>query len=170
MSEPTTTERGERLDDLRGALLAAAAADLASAEAAPTAVSLPRPAARPARRLRFGAARGRLALAFLVLVLAAPGIAIGTGMLAPGEAAANGLPAGSTVMTATQPTCTALREGVEYRCVFAVAPTRGGIVHIVDSSGEVDGGCHSQNEVETLWICYFGTAAVHQQVVSRVAL
>jgi hypothetical protein len=73
-------------------------------------------------------------------------------------------------MTATQPTCTALREGVEYRCVFAAAPAQGVVVRTVDSSGQVDGGCRSQNEVETLWICYFGAVAVHQQVVSQVAL
>jgi hypothetical protein len=72
-------------------------------------------------------------------------------------------------MTATQPTCTALSEGVEYRCTFAAAPAHGGVLHIVDSSGTVDGGCRSQNEVETLWICYFGATAVHHQVVSQVA-
>jgi hypothetical protein len=164
-----TTDRAARLDDLRGALLAAAAADLASAEGAPAA-ALPRPAARPARRLRFEAARARAALALLVLALAVPGVAIGTGMLSPGQAVANGLPAGSTVMTATQPICIALREAVEYRCVFAAAPAQGAVVHIVDSSGQVDGGCRSQNEVETLWICYFGATAVHHRVVSRVAL
>jgi hypothetical protein len=181
-----TTDRSARLDNLRGALLAAAAVDLAGAEL-PSAASglargegspaaapsrpdaLPRPA-RPARRLRFAPARGRLALALLVLALALPGVAIGTGMLSPNQAAANGLPAGSTVMTATQPTCTALREGVEYRCVFAVAPGRGGVLQTVEPSGKVDGGCRSQNEVATLWICYFGAAAVHQQVVSQVAL
>jgi hypothetical protein len=168
-----TTDRAARLDDLRGALLAAAAADLASAEVAPVApaaAALPRPTARPARRLRFGAARGRAALALLALAVAIPGVALGTGLLGPGQAVANGLPAGSTVMTATQPTCTALREGIEYRCVFAVAPARGGVVHTVDSSGQVDGGCRSQNEVETVWICYFGAAAVHHQVVAQVAL
>jgi hypothetical protein len=165
-----TTDRAARLDDLRRALLAAAAVDLASAEDAPAAAPRPRPAARPARRLPFEAARARVALALLVLALALPGVVIGTGMLSPGQAAANGLPAGSTVMTATQPTCTALREGVEYRCVFAAAPAQGGVVHTVDSSGQVDGGCRSRNEVETIWICYFGVVAVHQQVVSQVAL
>jgi hypothetical protein len=169
-----TTDRTARLDDLRGALLAAAAIDLASAAAvdlaSPVAAPFPRPAARPARRRRFEGVRARTALALLVLALAIPGVAIGTGMFSPGEAAANGLPAGSTLMTATQPTCTALREGVEYRCVFAEAPTKGGVIHTVDPSGQVDGGCRSRSEVETLWICYFGAAAVHHQVVSQVAL
>jgi type IV secretory pathway VirB2 component (pilin) len=165
-----TTDRATRLDDLRGALLAAAAVDLASAEDARAAASIPRPATRPARRLHLGTIRGRLALAFLVIAVAVPGIVIATGLVGPERAVANGLPAGSTVMTATQPTCTALREGVEYRCAFAVAPAQGGVVHTVDSSGQVDGGCRSQNEVETLWICYFGAVAVQQQVVSQVAL
>jgi hypothetical protein len=164
-----TTDRAARLDDLRTALLAAAAVDLASAEAAPPAPALAR-SARPARRLAFGAARARAALALLILALALPGVAIGTGMLSPGQAVANGLPAGSKVMTAAQPTCTALREGVEYRCVFAAALAQGGVVHTVDSNGQVDGGCRSRNEVENVWICYFGAAAVDQQVVSPVAL
>jgi hypothetical protein len=164
------TDRATRLDDLRGALLAAAAADLATADAARAAAALPRPAARPARRLHLGTARARLALAFLVIALAVPGAVIGTGLIGPEPAVANGLPAGSTVMTATQPTCTAIREGVEYECAFAVSPRVGRVVRVVDASGQVDGGCRSRNAVETFWICYFGEAAVHQQVVAQEVL
>ena len=165
-----TTDRATRLDDLRGALLAAAAADLASADAARAAASLPRPAARPARRLHFGHTRARLALAFLVIALAAPGVVIATGLTGPEQAAANGLPAGTRVMTATQPTCTAIREGVEYECAFAESPQVGRVVRTVDASGQVDGGCRAQNAVETFWICYFGAAAVHHQVVAQEVL
>ena len=164
-----TTDRATRLDDLRGALLAAAAADLATADAA-RAASLPRPAARPARRLHLGTVRARLALAFLVIAVAVPGVVIATGLVGPERAAANGLPAGSTVMTATQPTCTAIREGVEYECAFAESPRVGRVVRVVDASGQVDGGCRSQNAVETFWICYFGEAAVHHQVVAQEVL
>jgi hypothetical protein len=159
-----TTDRSTRLDDLRGALLAAAAADLASVDSTAPA-PLPRPAARAPRILR--GARARFAVAVLTLALAVPGLAIATGLLGPDQAVANGLPAGSKVMVGTQPNCTALREGVEYRCVFAEAPGRGGVVHTVDPSGQVNGGCRSQNVVETLWICYFGAAALHHQVVSQ---
>jgi hypothetical protein len=165
-----TTDRATRLDDLRSALLAAAAADLANTHAAPAAAPLPRPAARPAHRLHFGTVRARLALAFLVIAVAVPGLVIAAGPLGPERAAANGLPAGSTVMTATQPTCTAIREGVEYECAFAEPPRVGGVVRTVDASGQVDGGCRSQNAVETLWICYFGKAAVHHQVVAQEVL
>lgn len=165
-----STDRATRLDDLRGALLAAAAADLASADAPPATASLPRPAARPVRRLRFGTARARLALAVLVIAVAVPGIVIGSGLARPERAAANGLPAGSKVMTATQPTCTAIREGVEYECAFADSPGVGRVVRVVDSSGQVDGGCLSRNVVETVWICYFGAAAVNHQVVAQEAL
>jgi hypothetical protein len=164
-----TTDRAARVEELRGALLAAAAVDLSGGEPADTAAVVPR-AGRGARRLRFEAGRARAALALLVVALALPGVAIGTGMLGAGEAVADGLPAGSTVMTAMQPTCTALREGVEYRCVFAAPQRQEGVVHTVDSSGQVDGGCRSLDEVKTVWICYFGAAAVHQQVVSQVAL
>jgi type IV secretory pathway VirB2 component (pilin) len=165
-----TTDRATRLDDLRGALLAAAAADLATADAARAAASIPRPAARPARRLYLGTARGRLALAFLVIAVAVPGIVIATGLVGPERAAANGLPAGSKVMTAIQPTCTSIRDGVEYECAFAESPRVGRIVRVVDASGQVDGGCRSQNAVETFWICYFGEAAVNHQVVAQEAL
>lgn len=164
-----TTDRATRLDDLRGALLAAAAADLASVDAAPTAASLPRPAGRPARRLHIGTVRGRLALAFLVIAVAVPGIVIASGLVGPERAAANGLPAGTTVMTAIQPTCTAIREGVEYECTFAESPRVGLVVRTVDANGQVDGGCRSRNAVETFWICYFGGAAVHHQVVAQEA-
>jgi hypothetical protein len=162
-----TTDRATRLDDLRGALLAAAAADLATADAARAEASLSRPAARPARRLHFGTVRARLALAFLVIAVAVPGVVIATGLIGPERAVANGLPAGSTVMTATQPTCKAIREGVEYECAFAESPRVGLVVLTVDASGQVDGGCRSQNAVETFWICYFGEAAVHHQVVGQ---
>jgi hypothetical protein len=166
-----TTDRSARLDDLRGALLAAAAADLASADSSahaavdPAPAPLPRPAAREPRILR--GARARLAVALLAITVAVPGLTIATGMLGPDQAVANGLPAGTKVMVGTQPTCTALRAGVEYRCAFAVAPARGGVLRTVDSSGQVNGGCASQNVVETLWICYFGGAAIHHGVVPQ---
>jgi hypothetical protein len=165
-----TSDRAARLDDLRGALLAAAAADLATADAARTEASLPHPAARSGRRLHLGTVPARLALAFLVIAVAIPGVVIATGLIGPERAAANGLPAGSTVMTATQPTCTAIRESVEYECAFAESPRVGRVVRTVDASGQVDGGCRSQNAVETFWICYFGEAAVHHQVVAQEVL
>jgi len=165
-----TTDRATRLDDLRGALLAAAAADLESAEAARAAAPLPRPAARPARRLHFGTLRGRLALAMLVVAVAIPGIVIAAGPIGPDQASANGLPAGSTVMTATQPTCTAIREGVEYECAFAESPRVGRLVRTVDASGQVNGGCRAQNAIETFWICYFGKAAAHHRVLGQGAV
>lgn len=161
-----TTDRAGRLDDLRGALLAAAAADLATADAVRPAA----PRARPARRLYFGTARARLALAFLAIAVAVPGVVIATGLIRPDRAAANGLPAGSTVVTATQPTCSAIREGVEYECAFAESPRVGRVVRTVDASGQVDGGCRSLDAVETFWICYFGEAAVDHHVVAQGVL
>jgi hypothetical protein len=190
-----TTDRATRIDHLRGALLAAAADDLASAtdlvtdsarervddlspdvsrlrgaDAASTPARAPRPAARPVRRLGFGSARGRLALAVLVLALAVPGVIIATGMVRPERAAASGLPAGTRTLTAAQPTCSAVREGIEYRCAFPEAPGVGRTVRIVNGSGQVAGGCRTLNAVETFWICYLGAAAVHHQVVAQEAL
>lgn len=111
-----------------------------------------------------------MALAFLAVALAVPGVVIGSGLIGPERAAANGLPAGTTVMTATQPTCAAIREAVEYECAFGESPRVGRVVRTVDASGQVDGGCRSQNAIETFWICYFGEAAVHHQVVAQEAL
>lgn len=177
-----TTDRATRLDDLRGALLAAAADDLAAADAVPAGVSRPggaaragaalhRPAARrPPRRVYLGTARARLALAFLAVAVAVPGVVIGSGLFGPERATANGLPAGTRVMTAAQPSCTAIREGVEYECAFADSPRVGRVVRTVDANGQVDGGCRSQNAIGTFWICYFGDAAVHHQVVARGVL
>jgi hypothetical protein len=165
-----TTDRAARLDDLRGALLAAAADDLAAADAGRAAPSVPRPLTRPPRRMNFGTARARLVLALLLVAVAVPGIVIGSGLIGPERASANGLPAGSTTVTAVQPTCTAIREGVEYECAFADPPRVGLVVRTVDASGQVDGGCRSHNAVETLWICYFGQAAVSHQVVAQEVL
>jgi hypothetical protein len=182
-----TADRAARLDDLRGALLAAAAddlagardlapatargrADLAGSDSASTAPPAPRPAVRPVRRLGFGTARARLALAVLVIAVAVPGVVIGSGLARPDQASANGLPAGLKTLTATQPTCTAIREGVEYRCAFAESPGVGPVVRVVDGSGQVAGGCRTLNAVETLWICYFGAAAAHHRVVAQEAL
>ncbi len=164
-----TTDRATRLDELRGALLAAAADDLASADGARADRRPQRPAARPARRLHLGTARARLAIAFLALAIAVPGLVIANGV-SPERASANGLPAGTTTMTATQPTCTTIRDGIEYECAFAASPGVGGLVRTVDASGQVDGGCRSQNAIETFWICYFGAAAVHHQVVAQGTL
>jgi hypothetical protein len=172
-----TTDRATRLDDLRGALLAAAADDLAAPAgtsrpgvAARAGAPLHRPAARPPRRVYLGTARARLALAFLAVAVAVPGVVIGSGLIGPERAAANGLPAGTTVMTAVQPSCTAIREGIEYECAFAESPRVGRVVRTVDANGQVDGGCRSQDAIETFWICYFGDAAVHHQVVARGVL
>jgi hypothetical protein len=165
-----TTDRAARLDDLRAALLAAAADDLAAADAGRAVPSRPRPATRPARRLYFGTARARLVLALLLVAVAVPGIVIGSGLIGPERAVANGLPAGSTTVTAVQPICTAIREGVEYECAFADPPRVGLVVRTVDADGQVDGGCRSQNAIETLWICFFGDAAVRHQVVARGVL
>lgn len=170
-----TTDRAARLDDLRGALLAAAAVDLAGAEAGGAdadraAPAYPRPAVRPPRRLYLGTARARLVLGLLLVAVAVPGLVFGTGLVGPERAAANGLPAGSTTMTAFQPSCTAIRAGVEYECHFTESPRAGLVVRTVDASGRVDGGCRSQNAVATFWICYFGEAAVRHHVVARGVL
>jgi hypothetical protein len=179
-----TTDRAARLDDLRGALLAAAAEDLREPDgarggaaasvgaAAPAPVGGARPltATRHPRRRNLGTARARLALAFLLVAVAIPGVVIGSGLIGPERAVANGLPAGTTTMTAVQPECAAIRAGVEYECAFAAAPRVGPLIRTVDASGKVDGGCRSQNAIETFWICYFGKAAVNHQVVAQGVL
>ncbi len=127
---------------------------------------LARPVGRPPHRLRLGTTRARLAIAFLAIVIAVPGIVIATGV-SPERASANGLPAGTTTTTAAQPDCTAIRENVEYGCVFAASPGAGRLLRTIDARGEVNGGCRPQNAIETFWICYFGDAAAQHRVVGQ---
>ncbi len=174
-----------RLQSLRGALIAAAGADLARAEE-------PRP-----RRSR--STRAKLAIALIAAVLAVPAGALAVRALSANEEVAHGLPAGSVVLIGTEPNCVALRRNVEYDCALSNPPReeppepgstfepgtvfynphvvmavrghwQGYVVDTVDASNHVNGGCRSQNDEGARWLCYVGEESVKQKILGPAAL
>lgn len=175
------TEIDTRLDDLGAALHAAARQDLAADErpAVPR-----RPRSRRTRRIQ-------LAIALGTLVVAIPAAAFATGVLSPDQEVAHGVANLEWMMAGTEPTCTTLREGVEYDCTLAeppqeeapVAPAesvggvhgkagewKGYVIGIVDKTGHVSGGCRSENANGTHWRCYLGQESIRQNILEPSAL
>ena len=175
-----------RLPLLGDALREAAAADLARTDAttaAPTHSGEGRPRhARPKYRIS-----ARTAVALVAVALAIPAAAIATGVLSSNEKVADSIPAASFAFAGVEPTCTTLREGLEYRCVldqppngevppgsgrFVIKPGkwRGAVEPTVDETRHVNGGCRSQNAEGTLWLCYLGDESVRQGILMPSAL
>jgi hypothetical protein len=144
------TELSPRLAQLGDALEAAARADL--------------PAARNPRRRR-------LALIGVAAAIVIPGAALAAERLISNDEVAASLPAGTLSLAGTEPTCTTVREAVEFHCVLANAPApevadwKGTVEPTVDASKHVNGGCRSLTSEGTEWECYIGEAAVDQQIV-----
>ena len=142
-------EQTETLDRLGNALEAAAWCDLAASR-------------RPRRRLIAAA------LAAAVLV---PAAAVAEAKLISNGDVANSLPAGTLSLAGTDPTCTTVKDGVEYHCVLAKAPApevsdwNGTVEPTVDKTKHVNGGCRSLNSAGTTWECYLGQAAVDQKII-----
>jgi len=142
-------EQTETLDRLGDALEAAASRDLATR-----------------RRPR----RGVVAAAFAAVVLV-PAVAIAGSKLISNGDVANSLPAGTLSLAGTDPTCTTVTDGVEYRCMLAKAPApevsdwNGTVEPTVDKTKHVNGGCRSLNSAGTTWECYLGQAAVDQRII-----
>ena len=145
------TDSNTRLGVLGAALEQSAAADL-------------RAARRPRRRL----AAAAVALAILI-----PGAAFAAVHLISNDDVAVSMPAGALVLEGTHPTCTTVKDGVEYHCVLASAPGpeisdyKGTVYQTVDKTQHVNGGCRSLNTAGTEWECYIGQAAVEQQIISQ---
>jgi hypothetical protein len=142
-------ERTETLDRLGDALEAAAQRNLATH-----------------RRSR----RGIVAAAVAAVVLV-PAAAVAGAKLISNDEVANSLPAGTLSLAGTDPTCTTVADGVEYRCTLAKAPApevsdwKGTVEPTVDRTKHVNGGCRSLNSAGTTWECYIGRAAVDQQII-----
>jgi hypothetical protein len=143
----------ERLIRLGDAIENAAASDLAS----------PR---RRRRRLS-----PRLVIAAGVLAVAIPGVAIATTALVGTDDVARSIPAGTLSLAGTSPTCTIVRQDVEYHCTLATAPApevsdwKGTVEPTVDGSKHVNGGCRSLRSDGLEWECYIGRAAVDQRII-----
>ena len=142
-------ERTETLDRLGDALEAAAQRNLATH-----------------RRPR----RGIIAAVVAVVVLVPAAAVAGAKLISNGDVAKS-LPAGTLSLAGTDPTCTTVNDGVEYRCVLAKAPApevsdwKGTVEPTVDQTKHVNGGCRSLNNAGTSWECYLGRAAVDQRII-----
>jgi|SRR5438105_7554419 len=138
-----------RLDRLGNVLEAAVARDLA----------------RPRRRPR------RIAALLVAAAVLVPAAAFAGARLISNDEVAKSLPAGTLSLAGTEPTCTAVEDGVEYHCVLAKPPApevsdwKGTVEPTVDATKHVNGGCRSLSSVGTEWECYLGQAAVDQQII-----
>jgi hypothetical protein len=116
--------------------------------------------------------RRRLALVAAALAIAVPGLAFAADRLISDEDVAASMPAGTLSLAGTEPTCTVVRQDVEYHCVLARAPApevsdwKGTVEPTVDRTKHVNGGCRSLRSDGLEWQCYVGDAAVEQQIVS----
>ena len=154
----TTDHDLHRLGDV---LEQAAAADLDR----PPAAGPPVPVRR--RRSR------RLVVGLVAAAVAIPAVAYGATRIFGTEQVAASMPAGTLALAGTDPTCTIVKEGVEFHCVLAKAPApevsdwKGTVEPTVDAAKKVNGGCRGLNSAGTEWECYLGQAAVDQQIVGQ---
>jgi len=115
--------------------------------------------------------RRGVAAAVAAAVVLVPAAAVAGAKLISNDDVAKSLPAGTLSLAGTEPTCTSVTDGVEYRCVLAKAPApevsdwKGTVEPTVDQTKHVNGGCRSLNSAGTTWECYIGRAAVDQQIV-----
>ena len=113
----------------------------------------------------------RLAVAAAALAVAVPGIAYAADRLVSNDDVAASMPAGTLALAGTEPTCTVVRQDVEYHCVLSRPPApelsdwKGTVEPTVDRTKHVNGGCRSLSSDGLEWECYLGRAAVDQQIV-----
>lgn len=113
-------------------------------------------------------------VAIAALAVAVPGLALAADALIGPDEVAAGLPAGTKTLAGTEPRCTVVEQGVEYRCVLTRLPVSpevsdltGTVEPTVDATKHVNGGCRSLRADGREWQCYLGQAAVEQQIISR---
>ena len=72
---------------------------------------------------------------------------------------AQSVPAGIAALIGTDPTCTAVEQGVEYHCVLRKPPApevsdwKGAVEPTVDGTKHVNGGCRSLRSDGLQWQC-----------------
>jgi hypothetical protein len=181
------TSYDPRLSQLGDALREAAAADIAGAEEV-RAARTPSAEARSPRRTRSKHRIGtRTAVALVAAALAIPAAAIAAGVLGSEQEVADSIPAGNFSFAGIEPTCTTVREGLEYDCVLDRAPNgevppgsgrfvikpgawEGAVEPTVDKTRHVNGGCRSQNAEGTRWSCYLDRESIRQHILMPSAL
>jgi len=132
----------------------------------------------------------RAALAAVTALIAVPGAAVAAVELISEDDVARSVPAGTLALAGTDPTCTVVRQDVEYHCVLARPPApeigpkpkpgeiplvpwdpdgvklgKGTAEATLDASGYVNGGCRALNADATEWQCYVGEEAVKQRII-----
>lgn len=158
-----------RLARLGDELHAAAAADLAAAPAPAGRARALAAEPAPARRRR----RRAIVAGVIAGAVAIPGVALAANALLSSEEAARSLPQGTLALAGTDPTCTVVREGVEFDCTLARAPRgelaagawKGTVEPAVGDDRTVIGGCRSTNANGTRWTCWIGREAVRQRTI-----
>jgi hypothetical protein len=121
----------------------------------------------PRRRTR------RLVIVAAALAIAVPGVAIGAGLLTDTHSVEQSMPAGALILLDTDPTCTVVRQDVEYHCVLARRPApevsdfKGTVEPTTDATKHVNGGCRSLRSDGLEWECYVGQAAVAEQIIGQ---
>jgi hypothetical protein len=152
-----STDLAPRLAALGDTLQRAAEADLAFA------------GARTMRRLRSRVRPVVVAIAAAAVLI--PGAAIAATQLIGGKDVALSLPAGTLSLAGTEPTCTVVRQDVEYHCTLDRPPApevsdwKGTVEPTVDASKHVNGGCRSLASDGRTWQCYIGQVAVEQKII-----
>ena len=122
----------------------------------------------PRRRMR-----KRLAVAAVALAVAVPSVALAAVHFISTDDVAKSLPAGTLSLAGTEPTCTTVKDGVEYHCTLARPPApevsdwKGTVEPTVDTTKHVNGGCRGLNSAGTEWECYIGQTAVDQQIIGQ---
>jgi hypothetical protein len=132
--------------------------------------ALERAVAADLARTRRRTVRRSVAAGAAALAVAVPGAALAASLLSPGDVARS-MPAGTRFLVGTHPTCTTVRDGVEYHCTIAgafkseVADLKGTVEPTVDAAKHVNGGCRSLRSDGREWECYIGRAAVDQKII-----
>jgi hypothetical protein len=119
--------------------------------------------------------RRRIAIAVVSLAILVPSVAFAAVHFLSNEDVAQSLPAGALILAGTEPTCTTVKQDVEYHCVLTHAPVgaanagliKGTVYETVDATYHVNGGCRALNAAGTEWECYIGQAAVDQQIIGQ---
>jgi hypothetical protein len=100
-----------------------------------------------------------------------PGGALAANLLST-EDVARSMPAGTKFLVGTTPTCSVVREGIEYTCTITGAlkseidgSLKGTVEPTVDASKHVNGGCRSESEDGRTWTCYGGEGAVREKII-----
>jgi hypothetical protein len=113
----------------------------------------------------------RVALAVVTALIAVPAAAVAGIELVSEDDVARSIPAGTLWLQGTEPSCTVVKQDVEYLCTLGKAPGdeiadwNGAAMPTVDASKHVNGGCRSLNSDGTEWRCYVGEEAVKQQII-----